>query len=185
MTGTIRIFFCTLITVFCGQNLRSARAQPAPFNPSAEKVDIMRIAVGRINQAIEKKLVENNLTYNSSLNDFLFARRVYVDLTGTIPTYEELVTFANNENKNKRTFLVNQLLASEGYVSHNYNYFADLLRIQTKMQDRKYNTAAVKHGVLGDKHCLSRFLLPYSTDKCAGTAYLNAGKHADREQKER
>lgn len=141
MTGTIRIFFCSLLIVFCGQNLCSARAQPAPFNPSADKVDIMRIAVGRINQAIEKKLVENNLTYNSSLNDFLFARRVYVDLTGAIPTYEDLVTFANNENKNKRTFLVNQLLASEGYVSHNYNYFADLLRIQTKMQDRKYNTA--------------------------------------------
>ena len=97
----------------------------------------MRVAVQRINLAIEQKLLEKNLTYNSGLNDFLFARRIYVDLTGTIPSYEELVTFVNSSNPNKRTYLINQLLASEGYVSHNYNYFADLLRIQTKMQGGK------------------------------------------------
>jgi hypothetical protein len=112
-----------------------------PFNPTKEKVNIMRAGVKRINQAIEGKLVENNLNYNTKLNDFLFARRIFVDLTGTIPTYEELVTFVNDERANKRTFLINQLLNSEGYVSHNYNYFADLFRIQTKMQGQKINSA--------------------------------------------
>ena len=57
------------------------------FNPNKEKVAIMRVAVQRINLAIEQKLLEENLTYNAGLNDFLFARRVYVDLTGTIPSY--------------------------------------------------------------------------------------------------
>ena len=107
---------------------------PAPFNPSKEKVAIMRVAVQQINRAIEDEQKKQKLTYFVELNDFLFARRIYVDLTGTIPTYEELVNFVNQKNPHKRTYLINQLLASEGYVSHNYNYFADLLRIQTKMQ---------------------------------------------------
>ena len=56
-----------------------------------------------------------------------------MDLTGTIPTYEQVTSFVRNKDPYKRTRLVNQLLASEGYVSHTYNYFADMLRIQTRM----------------------------------------------------
>ena len=116
-------------------------AQPAAFNPSKEKVQIMRVAVQRINWAIEEKLKGENLVYNTELNDFMFARRVFVDLTGTIPTYEDLVQFINDESASKRSFLINRLLASEGYVSTSYNYFADLLRIQTKMPGEKINSA--------------------------------------------
>ena len=109
------------------------RVQPAPFNPSNEKVGIMRSSVKAINDRINRVLAREKLPYNPTLNDFLFARRVYVDLTGTIPTYEQLVHFANDKRPSKRTYLINKLLASEGYVSHTFNYFADLLRIQTKM----------------------------------------------------
>jgi len=122
---------------FCTTSAWAVRSEPAPFNPSKEKVGIMRTSVRIINEVIDTKLSEEKLTYNSALNDFLFARRIYVDLTGTIPTYEELVHFANDNRANKRTYLVNRLLASEGYVSHTFNYFADLLRIQTKMTGSK------------------------------------------------
>ena len=117
--------------------LWAARPQPAPFNPSKEKAGIMRTSVQRINSVIDQKLAQEKLPYNSPMNDFLFARRVYVDLTGTIPTYEELVHFANDERPRKRTYLINRLLASEGYVSHTFNYFANLLRIQTKIADKE------------------------------------------------
>ena len=104
-----------------------------PFNPTPQKTAIMREAVKRINLAIESKLEEKQISYNTPLNDYLFVRRIYVDLTGTIPTYEQVTSFVRNKDPYKRTRLVNQLLASEGYVSHTYNYFADMLRIQTKM----------------------------------------------------
>ena len=91
----------------------------------------MRTAVKKINAVIQKKLSDKNISYNSRLNDFLFARRVYIDLTGTIPNYAELVNFVNDESLHKRTHLINRLLASEGYVSSTYNYFAEMLRLQT------------------------------------------------------
>ena len=111
------------------------------FNPSKEKVEIMRTGVQKINEIIDKKLLQQQKGYNPRLNDFLYARRIFIDLTGTIPTYKELVNFVNQKNKNKRTFLINKLLESEGYVSHTYNYFADLLRIQTKIPGQKTYSA--------------------------------------------
>ena len=123
----------TSVFLFWVSFASAQRAQPAPFNPSNEKVGIMRSSVKAINDRIDRVLAREKLPYNPTLNDFLFARRVYVDLTGTIPTYEQLVHFANDKRPSKRTYLINKLLASEGYVSHTFNYFADLLRIQTKM----------------------------------------------------
>ena len=93
----------------------------------------MREAVNRINLSIEQKLAENQIPYNAPLNDYLFVRRIYIDLTGTIPTYEQVISFVRNKDPFKRTRLINQLLASEGYVSHLYNYLADMLRIQSQM----------------------------------------------------
>lgn len=101
----------------------------------------MRTAVKKINAVIQKKLSDKNISYNSRLNDFLFARRVYIDLTGTIPNYAELVNFVNDESLHKRTHLVNRLLASEGYVSSTYNYFAEMLRLQTGKKDLNFDSS--------------------------------------------
>ena len=126
-------FLLIVHLLFCAASVGTGRPEPAPFNPSKEKVGVMRTSVRAIDAVIDRKLAEEKLTYNSGLNDFLFARRVFVDLTGTIPTYEELVHFVNDKRPSKRTYLINRLLASEGYVSLTFNYFADLLRIQTKL----------------------------------------------------
>ena len=55
--------------------------------------------------------------------------------------HHKIVNFVNQDNKHKRTYLINKLLGSEGFVSHSYNYFADLLRIQTKIAGQKTNSA--------------------------------------------
>ena len=135
-------FLLIVHLLFCAASVGTGRPEPAPFNPSKEKVGVMRTSVRAIDAVIDRKLAEEKLTYNSGLNDFLFARRVFVDLTGTIPTYEELVHFVNDKRPSKRTYLINRLLASEGYVSHTFNYFADLLRIQTKMTGSKTTSEA-------------------------------------------
>jgi len=64
------------------------------------------------------------------LTDEQFLRRIYLDVAGRIPTYEEARTFLRNPNKNKRAVLINQLIESEAFVSHFFNYYSDLLRIR-------------------------------------------------------
>ncbi len=65
--------------------------------------------------------------------DSRWMRRLYLDAIGRIPTYEEAKTFLEDTAPEKRQKLVDQLLASEGYVGHMYNYFCDLLRATSSL----------------------------------------------------
>ncbi len=67
---------------------------------------------------------------NEMTNDFQFLRRIYLDVAGRIPTYDEAEAFLNDRAPNKRAVLIDKLLDSEGYVMRMYNYYADLLRIR-------------------------------------------------------
>ena len=95
------------------------------------KADLVALAVKRIDAAIDAGLEKKNLKYNEGLNDHMYLRRVYLDVAGRIPDYDEARDFLNSRNKNKRQELVVKLLKSWDYASHNYNYLAELLRIQT------------------------------------------------------
>jgi hypothetical protein len=52
-----------------------------------------------------------------------FARRVYLDLTGMVPSSTELAAFLADTSADKRTKLIDQLLASPRYVRHMANVF--------------------------------------------------------------
>ena len=65
----------------------------------------------------------------------MFLRRIYLDIIGRIPTAQEAAEFLNNKAPNKRAKLIDKLLASEGYVSHWFNYWADILRIKSNPGD--------------------------------------------------
>lgn len=54
----------------------------------------------------------------SPTTDADFLRRVYLDLTGTIPTSEEARAFLADASPDKRTKLIDQLLASPRYARH-------------------------------------------------------------------
>ncbi|MGI8980519.1 MAG: DUF1549 domain-containing protein [Pirellulaceae bacterium] len=52
-----------------------------------------------------------------------FARRIYLDLTGMVPSSAELAAFVADASADKRTRLIDQLLASPRYVRHMANVF--------------------------------------------------------------
>ena len=80
------------------------------------------------------KLSEQGIKANAAVDDKTFVRRIYLDLVGRIPTYEEYNNFMDSSNKQKRTKLINKLVGSKGYVSHNFNYWADVLRVTSRMK---------------------------------------------------
>lgn len=69
-------------------------------------------------------------SFNGPLPDDLFVRRVYLDITGRIPTRDEFLKFAESARADKREALIDELLLSPGYSSHMFNYFADMYRLQ-------------------------------------------------------
>ena len=85
-----------------------------------------------IDSLVDVKLKENNQRRNPPVDDATFLRRIYLDIAGRIPNYEETQAFLDSKKPNKRAVLIDELLDSYGRVSHQFNFWADLLRIKSK-----------------------------------------------------
>ncbi|MFT4550041.1 MAG: hypothetical protein ACI8XO_000736 [Verrucomicrobiales bacterium] len=101
----------------------SAPASAADLNKSAAQIDVL----------IEKNHAPNDVEPNPITSDGTFVRRAYLDITGRIPTADETRAFLGSMEPGKRADLIDQLLDSDGYVSHQFNYWADILRVSSRM----------------------------------------------------
>jgi len=71
---------------------------------------------------------------NKLMSDEQFVRRVYLDIVGRIPSHDEAKSFFDSSSKNKRAELIDKLLDSPGYASNTYNYFAEMLRVKSRLE---------------------------------------------------
>ncbi len=69
---------------------------------------------------------ESSSSQSDLLDDYGFARRVHLDLTGRIPTVSEILEFAGDHDPQKREALVERLLASPAYA-RNMQYAFDVM----------------------------------------------------------
>ena len=111
----LRVLSVVLLLAFA-----TARAEPLA---SARRVD----------QLIDAQLASSQIEPNAKIDDATFLRRVYLDLIGRIPTLEESDNFHADSEGGRRERLVDRLLQSEGYVSHFYHFWADILRINARL----------------------------------------------------
>jgi len=71
---------------------------------------------------------------NPLLSDEQFVRRLYLDVVGRIPNYDEAKTFLTDTSPTKRAKLIETLLNDKGYSSNLYNYFAEMLRVKDRLE---------------------------------------------------
>ncbi|MBI1246670.1 DUF1549 domain-containing protein [bacterium] len=71
-----------------------------------------------IDQHVAQAWKENGITPAQPASDAEFLRRVYLDLLGIIPTYEEATTFLDDTNPNKREKLIERLLNHDRFGLH-------------------------------------------------------------------
>lgn len=126
--------------VMCGQSLAAKKGE-TPAASTVSSVPLAdTLAVSRqVDKFIEAGYAEHNVKPNGLASDEVFLRRVYLDIIGRVPTYEEAKAFLDSTDAQKRSKLIDRLLDSEGYVSHQFNWFADMLRLQSRM---RYSPAA-------------------------------------------
>ena len=90
---------------------------------SADRIDLSvedrswEQAADRIDTLIADGLKKAGKERNTPIADEVFVRRIYLDISGRIPTYGELLGFLESKSSNKRSELIDELLDSEGYVS--------------------------------------------------------------------
>ena len=92
-------------------------------------------AAHAVSQNIDQLLADywekNNLQAAPLTDDATFLRRSYLRIIGRIPTEAEARSFLRLSDETKRADLIDHLLDSPGYVSHQFNFWADILRIKT------------------------------------------------------
>ncbi|HLK50875.1 MAG TPA: DUF1549 domain-containing protein [Bryobacteraceae bacterium] len=83
---------------------------------------------GSIDYYIFGALKANNITPAPKTTDWEFVRRVTLDLTGRIPTPDQVFAFVGDTNPNKRANLVTQLMASPQWVDKWTMFYGDLFQ---------------------------------------------------------
>jgi len=86
----------------------------------------------QIDRMIQSEFRAHNIQQNPPSTDEQFIRRLYLDVLGRIPSYDEVTDFLDSKDPAKRRKTIDELLKHPGYVSHNYNYWADVLRLRTR-----------------------------------------------------
>lgn len=82
-----------------------------------------------LDRQVAAYLVSKKHPEPSLVSDALFARRVYLDIWGLLPTPEQLQAFVDDPNPAKRAALVAALLGDNGkYADHWMSFWNDLLR---------------------------------------------------------
>jgi hypothetical protein len=97
-------------------------------------------AAARIDMLVEGGLKKAEQKPNPLASDEQFVRRVYLDIAGRIPTREETLEFINDGSLSKRAKVIDKLLNSDGYNSHLFNYFADMMRVADQAQKARFYT---------------------------------------------
>ena len=87
-----------------------------------------------IDRLLEKAHLKNKLEIPEDLEDGKLLRRIYLSVAGRIPTYDETTAFLEKSSEIKKSMLIDNLLESPAYNSQIFNWWADLLRLQTKMR---------------------------------------------------
>jgi len=90
-----------------------------------------------IDNIIDTKLRSYNQRPYPVTSDEVFLRRAYLKIIGRIPTLEETKEFLTSRDRSgKRSKLVDKLLNSEGYNSHWFHFWADILRAKDRLGNR-------------------------------------------------
>ena len=116
----------------------SSASQPQPAANLATVKTMSQKSIQEISKQIdslvESQLKSNGEKLNPLTSDEVFLRRAYLDIIGRIATAEEALEFLASKSKTKRADLIDELLDSYGYVSRQYNFWADILRIKSRQQ---------------------------------------------------
>ncbi len=95
-----------------------------------------------IDQAVYAKLRKLRLIPSETCDDTTFIRRVFLDLTGTLPTPEEAGKFTADKDPAHREHLIDELLARKEFAELWVMKFAELLQIRSR-DNQVYPKAAL------------------------------------------
>jgi hypothetical protein len=111
-----------------------------------------------VDKYAQKKWQELGIVPSDLCSDEVFVRRVYHDVTGTLPTPKQVTEFLNDKSADKRDKLIDRLVETPEYSYLFANRWADVLRVKrgnNQNQNRAFGTFAfhawIRESIANDK----------------------------------
>jgi hypothetical protein len=104
-----------------------------------------------IDSWVNAKLKKLRLLPSALCDDAVFLRRAYLDITGTLPTPEEVEKFMADPAPEKRERAVDQLLGRKEFVELWVMKWSELLQIRSTANKLSYKAALLYYNWLQDK----------------------------------
>ncbi len=112
------------------------RVDITPVKP--ELRDAALRSAAKIDALVEAGLKKAGQKPNDNSSPEHFLRRVYLDITGTIPNAKQTDAFLANKSDGNRIVLIDSLLNRPGYASQMYDWMADILRLVDRSDNNNY-----------------------------------------------
>ncbi|MEC9352380.1 MAG: DUF1549 domain-containing protein, partial [Planctomycetota bacterium] len=126
-SGAVFNFLVAVLAVFAALGVTS-------YLPG-EDYSARSVADG-VDQIISKALKAEKAETTALVSDEEFLRRVSLDLTGKVPSPDELALFTLDPDPSKRTSTISSLLASEDYSETWGRYWRDVIAYRS--QDQRF-----------------------------------------------
>jgi len=117
------VFLISLLFPLCADHLED-KFSPSIIQAEAEAIDKI------LNSTYQKREVK----IPAKIDESALVRRLYLSLVGRIPTFDEINSYLSNTSVQKKSQLIEKLTKSSGYDSHMFNWWADLLRLKSRMR---------------------------------------------------
>ncbi len=112
-----------------------------------------------VDEFMVKKWKELGLVPSVLCSDDVFVRRVYLDITGTLPTPKQVTDFTADKAADKRDKLIDTLLDTGEYSYYFANKWADVLRVKRRGESGRAQGTFAFHGWIRDAIAAD---MPYS-----------------------
>ncbi|MGD9722882.1 MAG: DUF1549 and DUF1553 domain-containing protein [Pirellulales bacterium] len=149
MTRELRAAFLVAFAALWVAGASIVRADEPPAAQDREAAEIDAAMTARIDELLSARWAQAGITPAAQSDDAELLRRLYLDLTGTIPPVADVQAFLDDAAPDKRRRLVDDLLASASHVTHLADVWRDL------MLPRKFDPQQAA-GVIGLQNWLRR-----------------------------
>ena len=123
------IFFAPLVFLITLLSTSYATLSEDKFSPS-----IIQAEAEAIDKILNSTYQKRNIKIPAKINEAALVRRLYLSLAGRIPTFKEINSYLSNTSDQKKSQLIEKLTESAAYDSHMFNWWADLLRLKSRMR---------------------------------------------------
>jgi hypothetical protein len=110
----------------------AGRAGPAEAPPVAPFEASDSVPPGPIDERVTALLREKGIRPAHACSDAVFVRRVFLDVTGALPSPQEAVIFLEDRDPGKRAALIDALLERDGFADYGSLKWCDLLRVKAE-----------------------------------------------------